>query len=392
MKIKSTIGFVRMRKEIGELRVYLPEFIQSLTQIGAHVFIEEGYGSRSGFTFDDYHQANPHVTQCSREEAFSKDIVMVLRAPQIDEYPLIKRGGVLLSMLHYPTRPRRVEILNASGIKAISMDSIVNDVGIRLVEDMRAVAWNGLETAFDQLDKSIPGLTRPDQKPITVLILGTGMVGKHAVDAATKLGNIEMNNDYLKTGFPGSIAWAVGRNLTSNETTMRMLFEQTDILVDASYRRNPSKPIVPNDWIAWLPDHAIITDLSVDPYTLDTTPPVVRGVEGIPQGNLDQYVFEPNDPNWEKTVPESIPSTHRRKSITCYSWPGIHPEASMRHYSQQLSPLMSILLGKGYDGLSLNGDYFERALYRASLKAWLEKRVDPLAKMYNLQTRQRDDK
>jgi len=373
MKIKSTIGFVRMRKEVGERRVYLPEFIQSLTQIGAHVFIEEGYGSRSGFTFDDYHQANPHVTQCSREEAFSKDIVMVLRAPQIDEYPLIKRGGVLFSMLHYPTRPRRVEMLSASGIKAISMDSIVNDIGIRLVEDMRAVAWNGLETAFDQMEKSMPGLTRPDQKPISVLILGTGMVGKHAIDAATKLGNIEMNNDYIRTGFPGSIAWAVGRNVTSNETTMRSLFEQTDILVDASYRRNPSKPIVPNDWIAWLPDHAIVTDLSVDPYTLDTTPPVVRGIEGIPQGNLNQYVFEPNDPNWEKTVPESIPSAQRRKTITCYSWPGIHPEASMRHYAQQLSPLMSVLLDKGYDGLSMNGDFFERALYRASLKAWLEK-------------------
>lgn len=373
MKIKSTIGFVRMRKEVGERRVYLPEFIQSLTQIGAHVFIEEGYGSRSGFTFDDYHQANPHVTQCSREEAFSKDIVMVLRAPQIDEYPLIKRGGVLFSMLHYPTRPRRVEMLSASGIKAISMDSIVNDIGIRLVEDMRAVAWNGLETAFDQMEKSMPGLTRPDQKPISVLILGTGMVGKHAIDAATKLGNIEMNNDYIRTGFPGSIAWAVGRNVTSNETTMRSLFEQTDILVDASYRRNPSKPIVPNDWIAWLPDHAIVTDLSVDPYTLDTTPPVVRGIEGIPQGNLNQYVFEPNDPNWEKTVPESIPSAQRRKTITCYSWPGIHPEASMRHYAQQLSPLMSVLLDKGYDGLSMSGDFFERALYRASLKAWLEK-------------------
>jgi len=373
MKSKITIGFIRMRKEAGERRVFLPEFIQSLTHKGAHVFIEEGYGSRSGFTFDDYHQANLHVTQCSREEAFSKDIVMVLRAPQIDEYPMIKPGGVLISMLHYPTRPRRVEMLSESGIKSISMDSIVNDNGIRLVEDMRAVAWNGLETAFDQLEKSIPGLTHPDDKPISVLILGTGMVGKHAVDAATKLGNIEMNNDYIRTGFPGSIAHVVGRNLTSNEKTMRVLFEHTDILVDASYRRNPSKPIVPNDWITWLPEHAIITDLSVDPYTLETTPPVVRGIEGIPQGNLNQYVFEPNDPKWENTVPASIPSTHRRKTITCYSWPGIHPEASMRHYAQQLAPLMSALLETGYDGLSINGNFFERALYRASLKAWLEK-------------------
>jgi len=30
-----------------------------------------------------------------------------------------------------------------------------------------------------------------------------------------------------------------------------------------------------------------------------------------------------------------------------------------------------VLFEKGYDGLSLQGGYFERALYRATLKAWM---------------------
>jgi alanine dehydrogenase len=97
----------------------------------------------------------------------------------------------------------------------------------------------------------------------------------------------------------------------------------------------------------------------------------VRGIEGIPQGNLDQYIFPPDDPKWNELVPESIPSKHRRAAVTCYSWPGVHPEACMRHYARQLHPLMYHLLKKGYDGISLQGDYFERALYRGTLKAWL---------------------
>ena len=153
---------------------------------------------------------------------------------------------------------------------------------------------------------------------------------------------------------------------------MESLFQDADILVDATQRRDTSQPVVPNEWIAWLPEHAVVVDLAVDPYTLNAQPPVVRGVEGIPQGNLDQYIFSPDDPNWDKTVPPSVNSKNRRTTVTCYSWPGVHPEACMLHYAQQLEPFVEVLFEKGYDGLSLDGEYFERALYRATLKCFLE--------------------
>lgn len=367
----TTIGFPRMMKEAGEKRVYLPEFIQFLAREGATVFLEEGYGSRSGFTFDDYRRGNPAVHMCSRAQAFQQDFVLVLRSPRLEDYERLRKGACLISMLHYPTRPLRIQKLQELGVNAISLDSIVNDNNLRLVEDMKAVAWNGLEVAFDVLEKRWPDLNRGDGNPIRVLILGTGMVGKHAVDAATKLGNIERNNDHIEAGGAGSLAIIAGRNITSNQMIMMKLLQETDILVDSTQRRDCSKPVVPNEWIACLPKHAVITDLAVDPYTPDVTPPVVRGIEGIPQGNLNQYIFEPDDPNWDKNLPASISFEHRRTAVTCYSWPGIHPEASMVHYGRQLEPLMQVLIRKGYAALSPDGDYFERALYRASLKAWV---------------------
>ena len=376
MTLPKTIGFPRMRNETGEKRVFLPEFIHYLANLGMQVFIEEGYGARSGYSYEDYKRANLNLHFCSREQAFQKDVSIILRSPKPEEFELVKPDSTLISMLHYPTRPNRLVRLQQGSIKSISLDSIVNDSGIRLVENMKAVAWNGLEAAFDWLEKRWSGLIRPDEQPIQVLILGTGMVGKHAIEAATKLGNLERNNDHIIDEGPGAIALSVGRNLTSNSVMMEKLMSQCDILVDATQRRDTSKPVVPNDWIEWLPEHAVIVDLAVDPYTLDAEPPVVRGVEGIPQGNLDQYVFTADDPKWDQLVPISIPSKHRRTVVTCYSWPGVHPEACMRHYAHQLEPLIYHLIKKGYDDISLKGDYFERALYRGTLKAWLKGEAD----------------
>ena len=365
MARRLSVGLPRMNKEMAEKRFFLPAFIQFLTRY-ADVYLEDGYGSRSGYAFNDFRQGNERVFMTEHIEAYQKDVVIVLRSPNEDEFHAMRPGACLVSMLHYPTRPRRVQMLRECGINAISMDSIVDDNNMRLVENMYAVAWNGLEAAFDVLERDCPDLIR-EGMPYKVLVMGAGMVGKHAVESATKLGNIERNNRHMAKGGPGSIAWTVGRNLSCNPALMEPLFRMTDVLVDATYRHNPSVPVVSNDWLAWLPPHAVIADLAVDPYLLDHVPATVRGVEGIPQGNLNQFMFEPNDPEWDKTVPASVPSANRRRVVSCYSWPGIHPEACMEHYARQLEPLLDVLLTKPYNQISMEGSYFERALARARL-------------------------
>ncbi len=363
-----------MHKEPGERRDFLPNFVGKLHKYGAQVVLEYGYGAELGYKEQDYLEKAPDVRFVTRTEIYQQDYVLVLRCPTEEELRLMHPGACLISMMHYPTRPNRVALLKSLGIEAISLDSIKNDHGVRLVENLRAVGWNGVQAAFEILRKiyPAPGFESPKRPPIRFTLLGGGAVGAHVMQAAIRYGDVNLRHKLASAGVPGVQVTTVDYELTGNPEFMRPLLKQTDILADATQRRDPSKPVVPNEWLAWLPEHAVITDLAVDPYTLDSTPPVVRGIEGIPQGNLDQYVFHPDDPKWENTIPSEIPTTNRRTVVSCYSWPGIHPDACMRHYARQLEPLFQVLFAKGYDDLSLSGDYFERALYRGTLKNWLE--------------------
>jgi alanine dehydrogenase len=377
MTAPQTAGLPRMMLEPGETRVFLPGFVRTLTRLGLAVKLEEGYGGRAGLSLFDYRHGTEAVRTCTRAESLRQDLVFLLRAPRLEDVDLLGPDACLISMLHFPTRPRRVQMLRERGLRAISLDSIESDAGVRLVENMRAVAWNGMDVAFAALREDRDDRFAGGAEPVRVLILGSGLIGRHAVDAATKLGNVARNRAYMDAGGAGVIVLCAGRNLTANGAAMRMLFERTDILVDATQRSDPSRPVVPNDWLGWLPGHAVIADLAVDPYTLDTVPPVVRGIEGIPQGNLDKYLFRPDDADWMVTIPAAVPSRHRRTVVSCYSWPGIHAVECMEHYARQLAPMLEPLVRKGYDDLSPDGEFFERALYRASLRGWIAAAGDP---------------
>lgn len=375
MNIISGVGFPKMVVEAGERRVFLPSQMKYFHDRGVKIYLERGYG---GYLITDAeYEEVASITWVGRQETFQQDLVMVLRSPAIGEYDLLGKHSILMSMLHYPTRPARVQKLMQLKKRAISLDSIANDDGIRLVENMKAVAWNGLEAAFDYLEKIQPERFRT-LAPVQVLVLGTGMVGKHASEAGIKMGMITRYNQAIAENWAGSIAISVGRATSKHQEVMKQLLQSCDILVDATQRRDVSLPVIPNAWLGWLPPHAVVVDLSVDPYDLESDPPSVKGIEGTPQGNLDQYVIEPDDEFWDTTVPSSILSTNRRTSVSCYSWPGIHPYESMLHYEKQLEPLLDTLLISGYNKLSESGTFAERALWRATLEGWVQTNTSSL--------------
>jgi alanine dehydrogenase len=151
MEPKITIGLPQMYKEPGERRDFLPSFIARMTKAGAQLLVEHGYGAEMGFSEDDYRKVAPSVKFIPHKETYRQDYVLVLRYPSDDEVRLMKSGACLISMLHYPTRPDRIQFLRDHDLEAVSLDEIKDDTGRRLIENLRSVAWNGVEAAFKTL-------------------------------------------------------------------------------------------------------------------------------------------------------------------------------------------------------------------------------------------------
>lgn len=346
------------------MRDFPPSVLEFLTQFDLDaIVLEDGYGGRQGIAPGEY--VHPKLRVGSVADCFAQDLVVTLRCPKPELFRSVKRGGVLLSMLHFPTRPDRVRLCAELGITGVAMDQVVDDLGRRIIENLEAVGFNGVRIAMNRLQQSWPPFASPERGPLQVTILGGGAVGAHAMRAAVRYGDDVVRKALHARGVPGVEVTTIDYELAQDEGYLRRRLARSDLLIDATQRRDNSQVVVKNEWLAQLPPHAVIVDLSVDPYDFSRDPPGVKAIEGIPQGSLDQFVFAPDDPAWER-LDARVPHAHRRTVCSCYSWPGIDPAACMRVYGKQLEPVLRALIEDGPEKMSpVGGTWMDRATARA---------------------------
>ncbi len=366
------LGLPRMHMEAGERRDFLPEFVVAADRAGAgEIVLEHGYGAGMGFGQDAYVAASPKVRFADYDEVLASDIVTVIRCPEEAALRSMRPDALLVTMLHYPTRPHRTRLVADLGLRAISLDGVVDDLGRRQVEYLEAVGWNGVRLAFLEIARMHPHFAHPSRRPLRVTCLGAGAVGAHAIRAATRYGDPELRAELAANDVPGVEVTVVDFDLTRHEDYLLGRLEVTDLLIDATQRLDATRPIVPNPWIAALPADAVILDLAVDPYDSSVDPPLTKGIEGVPHGNLDRYVFPVDDAAWDE-LDHGIDTRQRRLALSCYAWPGIEPVDCMRVYGRQIEPVLGVVLRVPPERLDVDSDDpRERAVAHAELGRWM---------------------
>ena len=187
------IGVVKEIKN-NENRVALtPSGAETLHQAGHEVLIQEGAGIGSGFTDAAYLVAKAKVVAV--EQAWDADLVMKVKEPMESEYPYLKQQ-ILFTYFHLAGVPKTLtDMLLAQKTTAIAYETVENAEGkLPLLAPMSAVAGNIAITVgnyylakFNRGKGTLLGAVL-GKRYGKVVVIGDGVVGRHAAKAADGMG------------------------------------------------------------------------------------------------------------------------------------------------------------------------------------------------------------
>ncbi len=204
--------FIGVPREIqnNEFRVGLtPTSVRELVAHGHQLIVETSAGLGIGKTDDDYTLAGASIAGSAKEVFERADMIVKVKEPQAVERAMLREGQVLFTYLHLAPDPEQTRELMDSGAVCIAYETVTSPSGgLPLLAPMSEVAGRmSIQAGAYCLEKSHGGKGMllggvPGVDPAKVVVLGGGMVGRHAAHMAVGLGAevwvLDKNNAVLK--------------------------------------------------------------------------------------------------------------------------------------------------------------------------------------------------
>ena len=269
------IGIPRSRS-VDEYRVGLPpRAVAALASRGFEVVVERNAGAGSGFTDEQYEASGARVLHTLDEIYGRADIVVKVNQPEPVEYPLIRPGQIIMSVMHLAVADSRlVDILLERGCTAIDFVTIQDDQGglpvLRPLSQIAGRMVPQIASRFLQTNQGGMGILlggAPAVPPAEVVVIGAGTVGRNAVRACVGAGArvTLLDSDFDRISdidwtFPGQVTTFV-----ANEATLRKVLSYANVVVGAVLIPGVRTPhLVTKEMVGLLRDKSLIIDISVD--------------------------------------------------------------------------------------------------------------------------------
>jgi alanine dehydrogenase len=197
--------------KVREYRVGLtPTNVRELTASGHRVLVETGAGDGIGMNDAVYVAAGATIAKSAAEVWSAADMVVKVKEPQAVERKMLRSGQVLFTYLHLAPDPEQTKDLVASGATCIAYETVTSAAGgLPLLAPMSEVAGRlSIQAGAYFLEKAHGGHGVllggvPGVDPAKVVVLGGGVVGRHAVHIALGMGAdvwvLDRNVDVLRS-------------------------------------------------------------------------------------------------------------------------------------------------------------------------------------------------
>jgi alanine dehydrogenase len=193
-----------------EFRVGMtPTSVREVVEAGHKVIVEAGAGAGIGMDDAAYRKAGAKIIKTA-EEIFAKaEMIVKVKEPQANERKMLREGQILFTYLHLAPDPAQTKDLVKSKATCIAYETVTSPTGgLPLLAPMSEVAGRlSIQAGAYYLEKAHGGHGLllggvPGVDPAKVVVIGGGVVGRHAVHIALGMGAdvwvIDRNVDVLR--------------------------------------------------------------------------------------------------------------------------------------------------------------------------------------------------
>lgn len=321
------IGIPRERKPLEGRVALTPLAVRDLVTDGREVMLETGAGVKAGFSDEDFRAAGAQIVD-SLEAVYACDLVVKVKEPQPEEFPLLRPGLMLFCYLHLAACPDVLAQLLEKQVTAFAFETLTVSGRLPLLAPMSAIAGRiAVQIGMHYLQQPEGGagvllggvMNTPPGK---VVVLGAGTAGSHAAIMASALGADVWVLDQSEAALEALHSQHRSINaLRYDDRALAMLLPDTDLLIGAVLLPGAEAPhLVTRAMQDKLPRGRIVVDIAIDQGGC---------VEGIRPTDWRQPIY------WENGLGYA--------AVT--NMPGAVPRTSAQALSRAILPHVRFLAG-----------------------------------------------
>jgi alanine dehydrogenase len=258
-----------------EYRVALtPAGVHELTAHGHDVFVEAGAGQGSSIPDEEYLAAGAKVLAKAEDVWAEGAMVMKVKEPIKEEYPLLRQDQVLFTYLHLAADEPLTNALLEAGTTAVAYETVqtangalpllapMSEVAGRLAPQVGAYALMRPSGGRGVLPGGVPGVA-----PARIVVIGGGVAGLNAATIAVGMGAdvqvLDTNVDRLRqidAQFRGQL-----RTVTSNRYAVEQAAKEADLVIGAVLVPGARAPkLISNELVADMKPGSVLVDIAID--------------------------------------------------------------------------------------------------------------------------------